>query len=289
MKNSGNCNIRTLIDSVRALHLSVYLDSPFHHSGGMMIVGEPGTWKTTVLEFLETYETALILSDVNSKSLQKIRGRLTNNSIRTLVFPELQKLYERDPRTALNVEGSIRQLVEEGYHSASFEDASVTRFTARAMVMGAMTTAFRDLNWERWEQSGFSRRFIWIVIRLERPEILLDSVELWERAKIDGDYLSMPAPSRGERIPNLLTSKDRAQLRPLVSNQPPPMNLQFELLCRIACVLRYYYRRAGVKRDGLEAAIEFASCLRGASLTGISIPSVESKQPQQQKRRAFSK
>lgn len=271
-KRNPKVSIATMIECIRAAHLSVYLESPFNHGCGMFLVGNPGTIKTTLLEVsAHPYDSALVLSDVNSKTLNKLKGRLTNNSIRTLFFTEYQKLSERDPRTALNVEGTIRQLVEEGAHGAGFDDSTIIRFTARASVIGAMTEKFRDLNWERWTDSGFARRFLWCLIRLETPEILNDSVEAWVKAEFITRGIPM-FPPENHSIPNLLTRADRKRLRPLVRHQPAPANVAYEMLCRIAAVLEFYYQKAGLKKSALETVEEFGNCVvGGADLTGLEL------------------
>ena len=263
--------ISTLMECVKAAHLSTYVDSQFSHASGLMIVGPPGVLKTTILKALDSYESVLTLSDVNSKVLHGIiKTQLTNNAIKSLVLPEVQRIYERDPRTAAGVEGTIRSLVEEGFSGASFEDPTVSRFTARAFVIGAMTDKFRDENWQRWNDSGFARRFLWCLIRLGDPSILMNAVEQGRLAMVADDVVPMPTPPFGT-IPALDVSQ-RRRIRPLVRKQPKPSNVQFELMCRMAAVLVFYYKRNKIKRDPIEAIQEFAGCvLGGAELTGLVI------------------
>jgi len=263
--------IATVIECVKAAHLSSYVESSFNHQAGLFLVGPPGVMKSTILQSIENYEGVLTLSDVNAKMLHGvIKSQLTSNAIKSLVLPEVQRLYERDPRTAAGVEGTIRSLVEEGFSGASFEDPTVTRFKARAFVIGAMTNKFRDDNWERWSDSGFSRRFLWCLIRLNDPAILMNAVEYGRMAMVKDDVVSMPTPPIGT-IPALSTEV-RKRIRPLVRRQPKPANVQFELLCRMAAVLDYYYKRSRVKRDALETIREFSGAiLDGAELTGLVI------------------
>jgi hypothetical protein len=263
--------ISTLMECVKAAHLSTYVDSQFSHASGLMIVGPPGVLKTTILKALDPYESVLTLSDVNSKVLHGIiKTQLTNNAIKSLVLPEVQRIYERDPRTAAGVEGTIRSLVEEGFSGASFEDPTVSRFTARAFVIGAMTDKFRDENWQRWNDSGFARRFLWCLIRLGDPSILMNAVEQGRMAMVADDVVAMPTPPLGT-IPALDVAQ-RKRIRPLVRKQPKPSNVQFELMCRMAAALVYYYKRNKIKRDPIETIQEFGGCvLGGAELTGLVI------------------
>src|SRR5262245_32015279 len=129
MNGNPLVKVSTLIECVKAAHLSTYVESQFNHSSGLFLVGPPGVLKTTIVGALDSYESVLTLSDVNAKTLTSIiKSQLTSNTIKTLVFTEVQRLYERDPRTAAGIEGTIRSIVEEGYHGASYEDPTVVRF-----------------------------------------------------------------------------------------------------------------------------------------------------------------
>jgi hypothetical protein len=262
--------ISTLMECVKAAHLSTFVQSAFPHSAGMFVVGPPGVMKTTILRALDPYESVLTLSDVNSKVLNGIiKSQLTSNAIKSLVLPEVQRIYERDPRTAAGVEGTIRSLVEEGFSGASFEDPTVSRFTARALVIGAMTDKFRDENWQRWNDSGFARRFLWVLVRLGDPSILMNAVEAGRMAQVSDEIVQMPQPLA--TIPPL-DSATRKRIRPLVRKQPKPCNVQYELLCRMTAVLKYYYEKNKSKKDPLQTIQEFGgSILGGAELTGLVI------------------
>lgn len=263
--------ISTLMECVKAAHLASYVDSQFTSQSGLFLVGPPGVMKTTILRALDSYESVLTLSDVNSKVLHSIiKAQLTSNTIKSLVLPEVQRIYERDPRTAAGVEGTLRSLVEEGFSGASFEDPTVSRFTARAFVIGAMTDKFRDENWQRWNDSGFARRFLWVLVRLGDPSILMNAVESGRMAQVADDIVGMPTPPMGKIPP--IDAYMRKRIRPLLRKQPKPSNVQYELLCRMTAVLMYYYKRARVRRDPIETITEFGGAiLGGAELTGLVI------------------
>lgn len=268
--------LSTMIECVKAVHLSYYVETAFASRGGLMLVGPPGVLKTTMLDPLNLYEGVLTMSDVNAKVLQTIvKHQLIAGHSRTLVLPEVQRLYERDQRTSDGVEGTVRSLVDEGFSGASFEDPTAVRFKARATVLGAMTMSFKDKHWEKWVQSGYARRFLWSLIKLKDPDMLMDAVELGQMAEPTEDIVQMAPPMSGNRIPQL-TPSERREIRPLVRNQPPPNNLAFEILCRVGAVLKYYYEKdfekGGPKRDHLEQVQAFSETLTvGAELTGLRL------------------
>lgn len=259
----------TLIECICAMHLTSYVRGLGDHRGGLWLVGPPGVMKSTFVDFLEDYENVISFTDLNSKSLMGLKGQLSIGSLRTLILPDFQKLYERDPRTAANVEGSIRAFVEEGYRGASFEATEVLRFKARATVIGAMTSELQEEMWKRWTDSGFARRFLWCLIRLDDPDILMRAVEEWQLQDF-GELVRPNLPTTRE-IENNLTKEDRQRIRPWVRHQPKPNNFCFELLCKIAVVLKWHYGRRGIAKDALETVEEFSGCLGTNGKEGANI------------------
>lgn len=241
--------ILVFLDVLCAAHLSSYLDYPFRSRGGLMVVGPPGILKSTALAVLDdNYADALLLSDINAQNLNKLKGRIVAGAIRTLVLPELGKIYERNPATASNVEGVLRALADEGFASASFEDATLQRYRAKVTVVAGMVPELRERRAQEWEDSGFSRRFLWSLLRLKRPDVLDQAVE-------DGELLDfgmtriipVPAPPV---IPNLTTKTERAALRLMLKAQPSPHTLQFQMLVKVFGVLKWWKRRNGKPRRG---------------------------------------
>lgn len=271
--------VETIIEVVCAAHLASYVESPFQHRGGLWLVGPPGQLKSSLIEPVDSYQDVVTLSDVNTKTLMQLKGELSTGSIRTLVIPEMQKLYERDPRSALNVEGAMRALVEEGYRGASFEDSSINRFRARACVIGAMNEETQTDHWERWK-TGFARRFLWCLVRLQDSEILLDAIQKWKLAEIGvGIIPKAPTP---RTIPNLITEPERIKIRQLIKYQPKPAVIPYELLCKIAAVLKWHYQRAGLARKAMETVTEFSACLGKEGAEIIIDPNWEGKKKRNQ-------
>lgn len=265
--------MQSLIEAMCAVHLSSRVEGPMHGRGGMMLVGPPEALKSTFLSVLDKkYPDIMILSDLNVKSLVRLtQTALATGTVRTLVFPELAKLYERQPVTSQNLEGSLRALVAEGFTGASFQEPGVNRFAAYATVMGAMTPALVEAKVEGWNDSGFSRRFIWPLIQLENPDVLQMALNKWE--SLDLGVTSVIAPPMLGVIPNLTTEAERRALQPMVKYQPPhggEHTLQRSLLIRMLAVLKWWYREQGKKSEEAMATIEdFSAALgqRGATVT----------------------
>ena len=49
----GEVSVSCMIECLAAAHLSNYVDSPFHERGGIMLVGPPGSLRTTLTRALE--------------------------------------------------------------------------------------------------------------------------------------------------------------------------------------------------------------------------------------------
>jgi hypothetical protein len=258
----GSMQAAELVEMICALHLTSYVDSPFPERGGLMLVGPPAVLKSTFIEVLDRhYPDALMVSDMNARSLAQLRDAISAGRIRTLVLPELAKLYERKEDTASNLEGTLRAMAAEGFQAASFEDSRVNRVKAHCMVMGAMTGAIQARHFTSWEETGFNRRFLWSLIYLEDPTILERAVVQWQRIDFQVRHI-MRAPLTGEKIPNVTTQAERDHLRIAIKYQPGGDHaIQLHLLVKSLAVLRWWYMIVGDGRDPMQVIESFARSL----------------------------
>lgn len=237
-----NPSVHDFITVLAAMHMSSFVQTRFEERGGIMIVGPPGVLKTTMVKYLdENYADAIVCSDINVPTMSKMRDRIAGGAIRTLVFGEYGKLYDRAQTTAHNLEGTIRALAGEGFRTHSFEDSTIARRTARCTVIGAMTSRLRDTNSSRWDDSGFSRRFLWAVISLKDPQVL-------ERAVIDDapiEIASVDAPRAPLTglIPNTSTREERHQISLWTKYQPAPHTIQNHVLIKTWAVMKWWAKK----------------------------------------------
>lgn len=257
----GHMKAAELVEVVCAAHLGNLVEGPFHERGGIMLVGPPGVLKTTFVGALDSqYQDAIMMSDVNVKSLVKLRDAIAAGKVNTLVLPEFAKIYERQDATAKNVEGTLRALAAEGFSAASFEDSRINRLTARAMVVGALTPATVDLHFTEWEESGFNRRFLWALMRLSDPIALEKAAVNWKR--IDFRMAHVPLAPLGATIPNHTTARERQRLASIAKYQPGGDHaIQIQMLIRMLAVLRWWYAESGQPRNAMETMEAFAPAL----------------------------
>jgi hypothetical protein len=211
-----------------------------------------------------------MLSDINVKSLIKLRDAIASGKVNTLVLPEFAKIYERADSTARNVEGTLRALAAEGFSAASFEDSRINRLTARAMVIGALTPATVDLHFTEWEESGFNRRFLWVLMRLADPIALERAAVNWTR--INFRMAHVPLAPLGATIPNNTTLRERQRLASIAKYQPGGDHaIQIQMLIRMLAVLRWWYAESGQKRNAMETMEAFAPAL-GKNGVSLKLP-----------------
>lgn len=251
VKDARPLTVGDLLEVLCAIHLSSYVEGPFTDRGGLMLVGAPGTLRSTFLSLLDrNYNDAVSMSDINARGLADLREQIAAKTIRTLVLPEYAKLWERHPYTAKNVEGTLRALVGEGFTSPSFEDARINRLRARCTLLSAMTPSFQTVHFREWEESGFNRRFLWSLLRLKDATLLDRAVEQWQL--VDFRLAHIPPAPANDTIPNLTTPEERAEMRRLVKYQPGGSHvIQTALLSKVLAVLKWWYRM--LKRTDREA------------------------------------
>lgn len=198
-----------------------------------MVIAPPGTFKTTSVYTLDSYSDALCLGDVNIKSMSYLRDQMVSGTYRTLVFGELEKLYARNPATAANIEGVLKQVMEEGLRHFSFENPLNARMPARALIVAALTPTIYGRMSTSWSESGFLRRFLRMQYVMADPKLIMDSVQRWEKLSFE-----VPTMWNGRHIIKYnLDDKDAAYLRSLLRHQSD--STPFVLLSKIACVLKH--------------------------------------------------
>lgn len=266
----GDVSVSTMIECLAAAHLSNYVDSPFHERGGIMLIGPPGSLRTTLTRALDrAYADVMCLSDINQKGLSDLKQHLITGDKRTLVFTEYSKLYERNPHTASNAEGTIRALVAEGFAGAAFEEQTIAKSLARAVVIGAMAERFRALHAQRWDDTGFARRFLWALVHLKRPEVLMRAVEDWRLVPFRLKHLPPVPVVNLDNINELTTLEERQSIKLMVKHQPGPHTVQAQLLTKMLGVLKWWYKEQGQDAEqGYRVLAEFARALgpNGAEL-----------------------
>lgn len=228
----------TLIEVLDASHLTWKVKSEFEQRGGLMLVGPPGSLKTSILEVsFSEHPSALILSDLNVNSVMSLRESLIAGRYKTIVFPEYEKLYQRKQDTAKNLEGVIKQLVEEGFTRASFEEQDAICFKARTLVVGAMTHQFYTSKVRNWSESGFKRRFLWVAITPDDSDAIMKAIRQERRLPLDGILRRNP----GSREIEMISTEQAKELEGLITGQW--QSSPYILLKKIASVLLWKYKQ----------------------------------------------
>jgi hypothetical protein len=230
----------TLIEVIDAAHCTAYVESPFEQRGGLMLIGPPETLRTTMIDIaLGQHPSALIVSDINMRSLTGLKDDLTSGRYSTIGFSDYQKLYERAASTAANVEGTLRALMEEGFSKSPHDDPTSASTRARALLVAAMVEATYKNKVQDWKQSGYLRR--WLVCLLYMPVMsrnkLTQSVHDWKKLEFDGIKRVSPTTP----IPYNISEEESRRLLLMVKEQAS-QGTPFVLLKKIYCVLKWKYK-----------------------------------------------
>lgn len=195
---------------------------------------------------------------MTTTNLVEARDMIASKKCNTLLFYDMQKLYERRPDTASNIEGNIRSLMDEGFTSASHEKTSknAIQVKARALVMAALTSRFYRERLSNWESSGFARRVLFCVYTLQDPSMIERAI-LSESPIMLGKTISTPINL--EIDPDIQPGDDEFLLRIMRrQREDVPLNLMKKTLW----VLRWRYKKQLKQKDrAFELLREFSACL----------------------------
>lgn len=161
--------IESVMRFATAAHYSYLVESPFRQRGGILLAAGPGSLKSTIVKnCIRTFPNALGYGDLTLKQLAVIRNQISNGMYHTLGFYELEKIYARQQSVAMNFEGVIKAMVEEGFSHFAFEDQRCWVPTARCFVFASVLDNLYRYHFPRWTDNGFLRRFIVIKYFLSR-------------------------------------------------------------------------------------------------------------------------
>lgn len=261
-KWTGIIRIESLIEGVCALHIASYVQSPYRDRGGLMLTGPAGVLKTTILDVLDNnYHNALSISNSHMSTMRKLQPAFYNGQVRSLCFPDLQSIYAGDPRTASRIEQMMMQLSGEATRTiGGDEDSRYAKFKGYCTMFAAMTPNFYTSHINKWDEQGFSRRFLWGTYTFLDPEILMRAIAQWTRANI-GDVLIPQCPING-LIPDSLNQNDREEIQSWLRHQPQPHEIQFQVMCKATSALAWHYKRSKIKKHAMTTMREFAEILQ---------------------------
>jgi hypothetical protein len=246
--------VTTLIEIISAAHVTKFIESPWHSRGGIFLVGPPGSLKTTIIKnALAEYPDTILMSDVNVNSLTVLRNSLIGGRYNTLGFGEFEKIYQRNPASASNVEGHLRAMVEEGFDRTSFEDPRMSGMSARCLLIGGITPTCYAQKYLHWENSGFARRFLWCHYRLANPDEITNAIHRWTPIVFGKISHALPA---NRIIPFKISSEHSRWLSHVLDTQPDK-GTPYILLKKIFRVLEWRYS----KKKAIEIIRDFAPSL----------------------------
>jgi len=246
----------TLCEIIDAAHLTKRVQNVYGQRGGLLLCAQPGSLKTSILEYvLDEYPNTFVLSNTNLPQLNNLRDEMTSNRYATMAFPEFEAIYSRDQRTALAVEKTISQLVDEGWRNPSFVDPRAAGLKARLLVIGCLTPSFYEHQFNRWQKNGFLRRFLVSLFAVQNPDLITDAIKDNRKLGLNG-IPRKPVTASG--IPYNVDSTEANFCHKFLKEQPDDKT-PLILFLRIYSVLKWKYNSASKAKSIIQ---DFAPTLR---------------------------
>lgn len=254
--------LEDFLEVICSFHFASLVPGPIADASGLMLVAPSGSLKSSLLMVIPSLYPDTCVCDSNwyYGKLLKMRGAFYNGGKRSIVIPELASIYAGDPRTGGRIEQMLQQMAGEGSISTQETDSRWERYEMRAQIFAAMTPDFARKKNRSWEE-GFHRRFLWAHLAMANDEILMDYLTAWKRAEIE---VSQPIIEPAQKIiPNLATYAEKMKVRRLLDAQKDfgPNHTRFVFMCRALSVLKWHYRRIGLKKNAYETLKRFSVCL----------------------------
>jgi hypothetical protein len=199
---------------------------------------------------------------MTTNDLKSIRDQIGSKDISTLVFLDMQKLYERRQDTAHNIVGNIRALIDEGYVGSTQDTNQELR--AHATVIGACTPSFKRNVWQAWVDNGMARRLIVCLFSLQNPRQITQAISQGKRLSVSQNS-SFVLPF--EKIPMRCTEEESAELLYMLRHQEG-RDTPLIMLQKIVSVLRWKYKQAHQQDRAMSVMRDFQDSLgkHGAEL-----------------------
>lgn len=247
--------VETLIEFMDAAANSHFVATPYEDRGGIMLVGFPGSLRTTMIRSaLDSHADALILSDLNVQQWLRLREEFVTGRYNTMGFVDFEKLYQRHNSTAMHIEGIIKGIVCEGYGLGPSGDSRMPTPLARATVIGAMTYACMQKKFNEWQENGFMRRFLWIIIAVSNANQINAAIKRNEKLEF-GRILKMTIKPGSLTIPMNIPSKLEPLLEHMIKDQAGYNGTSWLLLRKITAVLCWKHEMNG-SIDRVEEMLE---------------------------------
>jgi hypothetical protein len=213
-----------------------------------------------MLSAVENQPGVMARSDMTTTGLVEARDAIASKKIHTLMFYDLQKIYERKQETAANIIGSLRALMDEGFTTAAFENQNVIQTRARALVLAATTPSMYRRCIADWDQTGFSRRLIFSVYSLANPEAIVKAIMSDTPLELAG-LSSVNVPFN---LSIKLDEKpgDETELRKLLRRGQRGEEIPLILLRKILAVLRWKAAAQHSKDYSMDVLREFGKSMK---------------------------
>lgn len=260
--------VETMVTVINSLYLSRWLSRVEESRGGLMLVAEPESLKSAMLNVLEGRQGVSVYEDLNSRKISRsIRPMVAREQIKVLVLPEFQKIFERRDDTWKNTMGNLRAFVHDGIVEGANDEPGMVRNPAMCTVFAGLTIECFEQHVLDWNASGFLRRVLWCHYKImdDQKEILHLALRLRHQIDFGAMCPRLILPDIGY-IPDMIVTAEQKKIndmwrRSATKAMLPHIVEQTRLLYMIYSVLKWQHSKKVYREDPMFIMEDFIPSL----------------------------
>lgn len=228
-----------MCELVRMFAMTGWLDKRSARAQSMLLISEPGSGKSELLDRFMINSWLDFASDVTSQGLHPILKQMRRGAVTHIVATEFQKFFSRKTSTAAATLGLLCQMMEEGVRTVRVGQQVLDFDGAQGGLIGAITHK-TAAEWDKtFLEFGFWSRcagFEW-EMPIDEMRGVMRSISTGDRRDLEPIVIKTPDKKMVVDFPSVLSEQfENFVFQAMMKHTPVRVFLRFRALA-MACAL----------------------------------------------------